>query len=228
MLPELLLIEDDPAQAAWVQHTLSSLLSVVWVDNGKKAMTYLESKSFPLILLDLKLGSTDGVTLLSEMRNRKLIDDGVKIIALTSSEDEEEINGAHLADINEVIHKPVKSSILKSLLQKYLRQIIVNRSGEYRKGPLRFSLAEKNVFLENKDELIKLDISVTCFKILLALAKASGAILTRDQLLDCLGDEGTVGERVIDVHINSIRNLDKYFKNHISTHRGIGYCLQVE
>lgn len=224
---ELLLVEDDPAQAAWVQHTLSSTLPVIWVDGGAKAIAYLETKAFPIILLDLKLGNGSGIELLNELRKKKLISEQTKIIVLTSSLEEEDISNAHTANINEVIHKPVKAAILKSIVQKYQRQIISNEIGEYRVGPLRFSLAEKNVFLEDENKMTRLSISLTDYRILLAMAKAANTILSRDQILDKLGDEGEVGERVIDVHINTLRTIHPFLKAHICTHRGIGYSLQL-
>lgn len=180
---ELLLIEDDAAQAAWVQHTLSSLIPCTWVESGPKALTYLKTKKFPIILLDLKLGAHSGIALLEQLRREKLINGETKIIVLTSSEEEEEISNAHLANIHEVIHKPVKSAVLRSIVQKYLRQIVNNDCGEYRVGPLRFALAEKIVFYENEEQMIRLDISLTNYKILYALAKASNTILSRNPSL---------------------------------------------
>lgn len=227
MLPELLLIEDDADQAAWVIRNLASVINVTWVDSAPKALAYLESKSFPLVLFDLRLGSSDGLALVAEMRSRRLIDDEVKIIAITSSQEEDDINNIHLANIHEVLYKPVKSSIFRSVIQKYLRQVMAKKSGEYRKGPFRFLLASKTVLFETASELIKLDISITGFKILLSLARSEGSILSRNQLLDSIGDEGDVNERVIDVHINSLRAASAYLRQHIVTHRGIGYRLEL-
>jgi len=67
------------------------------------------------------------------------------------------------------------------------------------------------------------------FELLVALARAAGRVLSREQLLDVLkGTEYESFDRSIDVHISRLRaklETDPKAPRHIKTVRGVGYVL---
>jgi CheY-like chemotaxis protein len=113
---EILLVEDNPADARLTQEVLSS--EKIWnhlstVPDGRSAMAFLrregEYAGAPapdLILLDLNLPGMDGRTVLSEIKK----DDALKhipVIILTSSQLEEDIRKSYNLHANCYITKPV-------------------------------------------------------------------------------------------------------------------------
>jgi DNA-binding response OmpR family regulator len=106
----------------------------------------------------------------------------------------------------------------------------------------RMSLAEKVSYLGLEDRLIlhpekydarldgqKIDLTPTEFRILELLLRKKGTVLTREQILDHLwGDEKTVIDRTIDVHIRHIREKLKDLGRYVKSVRGIGYKLEKD
>jgi len=225
ILPVLLLIDDDESMAKFVENAISDLVSFSWVNTLAKAESYLEARRFDLILLDLRLDEDNGLKGLATMREKSLLGNDTRVILLTASEEEGEWVEANKANIDEIVQKPVGRSLLRSIVQKYLRSILKSQRGELCIGRLRLVLSGQTLFYETDKELKKVNLSHSEFKILLSLAQAPGIVFTRDQLLDALGDMGTKGERVIDVHINSLRTKHPYLRLILKTQRGGGYFL---
>jgi DNA-binding response OmpR family regulator len=72
-----------------------------------------------------------------------------------------------------------------------------------------------------------LQLTLTEFRVLEALARRAGVVLTRDKLLDLVrGDDSVVGERIVDVYVRRLRrkleSVDPEFSR-IETVVGLGY-----
>ncbi|MGA8571274.1 MAG: response regulator [Desulfobaccales bacterium] len=115
-LPEILLVEDDPADVEMTQYTLKKSKLVVNLHvagDGVEALNFLrregEFAQAPrpdLILLDLNMPRMDGRTFLAEMR----MDDNLKAIpvcVLTTSQAEEDVIKSYHLGANCYITKPV-------------------------------------------------------------------------------------------------------------------------
>ena len=66
------------------------------------------------------------------------------------------------------------------------------------------------------------------FRILATLAQSPGRVFTRAQLLDRIGDDGSIFERTLDRHVNTLRKKierDPATPSRILTVYGIGYKL---
>jgi CheY-like chemotaxis protein len=115
-LPEILLVEDDPADVELTQYTLrkSKLrVNLHVAGDGVEALAFLRKEEKfgnaprpDLILLDLNMPRMDGRTFLAEMRT----DDNFKTIpvcVLTTSQAEEDVVKSYLMGANCYIAKPV-------------------------------------------------------------------------------------------------------------------------
>ncbi len=112
----VLLVEDNPADADLTVETLERsklALQVAVVDDGAKAMNYLEQRppyeavELPdLVLLDLNLPKADGRQVLEAMR-RNPATRGTPVVVLTSSEAERDIAKSYELGANCYIVKPV-------------------------------------------------------------------------------------------------------------------------
>lgn len=113
---EILLVEDDPADAGLAKRALREgriLCRVNHVRDGVEAMEYLRRQGRfagacrpDLILLDLNMPRMDGREALQEIK----ADDGLKtipVVILTTSDVDRDVNASYLLGANSFITKPM-------------------------------------------------------------------------------------------------------------------------
>jgi len=71
MKPKILIIDDEAAICVSLKYSLSKDYDVTAVMSEEEAMTALERDSFQLVLLDMFLGSTNGIDLLERIKERE-------------------------------------------------------------------------------------------------------------------------------------------------------------
>jgi CheY-like chemotaxis protein len=120
-LARVLLVEDEDT----VRYVLSETLreagcAVTGVCDGNEALQRLQSGSFDLILMDLRIPGMSGWETASLLRERERRDGRhVPIIGLTASPLLEDQRSAKAAGMDEVIVKPVDEDELRSILDRY-------------------------------------------------------------------------------------------------------------
>ncbi|MGC8941886.1 MAG: winged helix-turn-helix domain-containing protein, partial [Sulfurihydrogenibium sp.] len=73
------------------------------------------------------------------------------------------------------------------------------------------------------------NLTITQFKLLLALVNAEGRVLSRDYILENVWKwDKDIYDRTIDVHIKKLRELLGEYGNCIKTVRGIGYKWECD
>lgn len=116
------LVVDDNDMNIRVMKNLLGLCDIVpdTADSGEEALLLVQKNRYDVILLDHMMPGMDGVQTLHAMKEQKLVDEGVKVIALTANA----ISGAREAYLKEgfaeYLSKPVKIKDLVELLKKYL------------------------------------------------------------------------------------------------------------
>jgi two-component system phosphate regulon response regulator PhoB/two-component system alkaline phosphatase synthesis response regulator PhoP len=149
----------------------------------------------------------------------------VPIIMLTAKGDEtDKVLGLELG-ADDYVTKPFSPKELVARVKAVLR-----RKGEKQEsrivevGNILIIDAEKyEVRIEGK----RVELTSTEFRILQLLSSRKGWVHTRDQILDHLwGDEKTVLDRTVDVHIKNLREKLGKAKKFIKNVRGIGYKLE--
>ena len=81
-MKKILLVEDDMMHCALVQDILEMAdYRVQYTDDGREALSILESESFDLILTDINMPKMDGIELLEKIRKTKKPQ---KVIAMTA------------------------------------------------------------------------------------------------------------------------------------------------
>jgi chemotaxis family two-component system response regulator Rcp1 len=114
---ELLLIEDNPADAYLVQHVLreSKLsLHVTVMQDGEQALAfvrrrgpYVDAVRPDLILLDLHLPQKDGHEVVRELKSDRTLR-AIPVVMLTSSEAPEDIRQSYAQQANAYVVKPLE------------------------------------------------------------------------------------------------------------------------
>jgi len=191
--------------------------------NGIVAMTMFKENPFDLLILDLMLPGMSGTEICREIRKIS----SVPIIMLTAKvEEEDRIQGLSMG-ADDYITKPFSPREVVARVRAVLRRVNNETT------PLADVISYDNgLTIDNVQYQIRLhdqEISLTPteFKILGALAKHPGRVLSRGQLVEIVqGHDFGGDDRVIDAHIKKIRQKIETTPSEpqiILTIYGIGY-----
>ena len=221
-LPETILIIDDEVQ-------IRRLLEIALASNGykiseaatgKEGLVAAATHNPSLIILDLGLPDSDGVKILSKLREWYL----KPIIILSARNSEEDIihtldNGA-----NDYLTKPFRTGELLARIRVALRQ----SQGSEDNPNLTFdslTIDLANHIVRKKGEILKL--TSTEFSLLAMLAKNSGRVLTHQNILKEIWGFGYIGQtQYLRVFVAQLRKKiedDPAKPQLLITESGIGY-----
>jgi two-component system OmpR family response regulator len=219
----ILLVDDEAHIREVVQVALTREgLSVRAASNGAEARAAFADGAFDLVILDVMLPDTDGLTLCRELRATQQ----KPVLFLTARGDEiDRVLGLELGGDDYVV-KPFSPRELVARVRALLRRAY--ETGEpakakevLRHGPIQIDLAKHEVSVNGA--LVVL--TPTELGLLAALIERPGVVLSRHQLMQrAYAWDNLVTERTIDTHVRRIRSK---FKEHaldpISTVHGVGY-----
>ncbi|HUJ90668.1 MAG TPA: response regulator transcription factor [Syntrophorhabdales bacterium] len=225
---ELIAILDD-------EPDILELLSVHLKKNRFRVREFPDAESFyrflhsevpDLVILDLMLPDADGFEVCKYLRKTdKLV--SVPIIMLTARVGEtDKILGLELG-ADDYVTKPFSPSELVARVKAVLRRREPRKEDVERidiEGILSLDLQRHEVSVKGK----KVELTSTEFRILQMLASKKGWVFSRDKILDYLwGNEKTVVDRTVDVHIKHLREKLGAGAKLIKNIRGVGYKLEV-
>ncbi len=225
MAHTIALVDDD-------ENILASL-SAALEDEGYKVDTYgdgvealdgIGRRPVDLAILDIKMPKMDGMELLGNLRQK--ID--VPVIFLTSKDDEiDEVMGLRMG-ADDYIKKPFSQRLLLERISAVLRRHDLagqEKSGAdvLRRGELVLDQSRHLCTWKDKE----VNLTVTEFLLVEALARRPGHVNNRDQLIDAAyGEHIYVDDRTIDSHVKRLRrkfkDVDEDFAE-IETLYGLGY-----
>ncbi|TXH38748.1 MAG: response regulator transcription factor [Rhodospirillaceae bacterium] len=221
------LVDDDRNILTSVSMTLEAEgFAVRTYTDGAEALRALSSQPVDLAVLDIKMPRMDGMELLEKLRRSS----DVPVIFLTSKDDEvDELMGLRMG-ADDYIKKPFSQRLLIERIRTLLRREL-SRGGAGEK-PGEAALIRGSLMLDPTRHLctwqnVPVELTVTEFLLLKALAQRPGHVKSRDQLMDAAyGENIYVDDRTIDSHIKRLRKkfkaVDDSF-NQIETLYGVGY-----
>jgi two-component system response regulator ChvI len=223
------LVDDDRNILASVTLALEAEgFAVKSYTDGADALRGISAEPPDLAVLDIKMPRMDGMELLERLRRSS----DMPVIFLTSKDDEvDEIMGLRMG-ADDYIKKPFSQRLLVERIRTLLRREQAVREGggsdvvspeAIRRGELTIDPARHFVSWKGDD----IELTVTEFMLLKALAQRPGHVKSRDQLMDAAyGEHIYVDDRTIDSHIKRLRKkfraVDGEF-SHIETLYGVGY-----
>jgi CheY-like chemotaxis protein len=116
---DILLVEDNPADAELAMHALASsepASKVAWVQDGVAALDFIFRRGAyatrpdhhpRVILLDLKLPKVDGMEVLKQLKENASTR-AIPVVMLTSSGEKRDINASYQLGVNSYVVKPVE------------------------------------------------------------------------------------------------------------------------
>ncbi|MBP0493798.1 response regulator transcription factor [Pararoseomonas indoligenes] len=222
------LVDDDRNILTSVSMTLEQEgFTVRTYTDGESALQGLMARPVDLAVLDIKMPRMDGMELLQRLRQRS----GMPVIFLTSKDDElDELMGLRLG-ADDYITKPFSQRLLLERIRTLLRRNEASRAegsgtpqgGVIARGDLVLDETKHTCTWKGKP----VQLTVTEFLLVKALAVRPGMVKNRDQLIDAAyGENIYVDDRTIDSHVKRVRKkfraVDEGF-GQIETLYGIGY-----
>jgi two-component system, OmpR family, response regulator ChvI len=194
--------------------------------DGDEALRGLTSKPVDLAVLDIKMPRMDGMELLSRLRQTS----GMPVIFLTSKDDEvDEVLGLRMG-ADDYIKKPFSQRLLIERIRALLRREQMRQDkGSADPGSV---IMRGNLLLDPARHACTwkgqpVELTVTEFLLVKALAVRPGHVKSRDQLMDAAyGEHIYVDDRTIDSHIKRLRKKFKAIDTdfgEIETLYGVGY-----
>jgi two-component system, OmpR family, response regulator RegX3 len=231
----VLLVEDDDRVAA----ALTDLLRRhgVVVSRAATGQQALAGADVDLVLLDLGLPDMDGAAVCRALRRSS----AVPIIAVTARGEERDRVLLLRTGVDDYVVKPYSSAELLARIEAVIRRtrhgpaapaprraVPAPGEGVLHAGPLDIDPDSRRVTAHGAE----LQLSRKEFDILLVLARAGGAVCTRETLLDQVWGATLFGStRTLDVHIATLRaklaECAADGADLVETVRGVGHRLRV-
>ena len=232
MAQKITLVDDDRNILTSVSLALQTEgFEVKTYTDGEEGLKGISTAPPDLVVLDIKMPRMDGMEVLSKLRETS----GIPVIFLTSKDDEvDEVIGLRMG-ADDYIKKPFSQRLLIERIRALLRRQSLKsqpaanaNAGESDKGKIvRGPLSLDDERHESTWHGKAVDLTVTEYLLLKALALRPGHVKNRDELIDmAYGENIYVDDRTIDSHIKRVRKKFKQVDddfNHIETLYGIGY-----
>lgn len=224
----ILAVDDDEEILRLIKRVLQiEGFQVETVDNGESAVHEFEKRPYDLVLLDLMLPGTDGISVCQHIRSFS----PVPIIILTAkTSDQDQVTGLE-AGADDYITKPFSTKALVARVKAALRRsqmtFPVPASSRLVSGDLVINFSDRLVTVAGEE--IKL--TQTEFNLLQELAQHSGKVLTHTHLLNHVwGTEYQDELRYLHVFVSRLRTklgLKKDGFQVFENISGVGYRFNI-
>ncbi len=222
---KLLFVEDDLVIAHELIVELErASYDVTWEKDGTAGLKQALNGSFEVILIDRMLPGIDGITLLSEIRSRKILTPALILSALGTPK--ERVEGLRSGS-DDYIVKPFDTDELLARLAAVRRRVEQASALRLTAGNMTLDLRQQAAFC--KGALISL--TPREFRMLEYLAENKGQIVTKRMLLqDVWNYRHAPHENLVDVHISNLRKKleGQELGVSIKTIRSRGFILQED
>ena len=227
----LLLVEDDPAIARTVAYALAReglavTHSLLLGDAHAQLFGQSRGVPFDLLVLDVGLPDGSGLDLLRELRQSHA---ATPVLMLSAHGEEiDRVLGLELG-ADDYLPKPFSPRELAARVKALLRRAAAHATPATpaSASPFHDDAAGQRIFLRGQP----LALTRREYRLLSALLAGAGRIHARDALLAAAwGDDSDSTDRTVDTHVKTLRAKLREAdpaREYISTHRGMGYCLDV-
>jgi two-component system, OmpR family, response regulator AdeR len=222
----ILVAEDEPD----ISKILTSYLErdgfrTVTAGDGEIALMHHQMMKPDLILLDVQMPKRDGISVLAEVRRRGSTP---VIMATARAEDLDKLSALHIGADDYVV-KPFNPMEVVARVKAVLRRTNGTMADPVilRVGAIEIDTVCYIVSVIGGRETKALDLTLTEYRLLEHMARASRRVFSRAELVDACLPEGDALERTVDSHISNLRRkLDLAgAPGHCVVVRGVGYRL---
>lgn len=221
---KILIADDEERIVRLVSDFLNnSGYETITASDGRKALDIFErqGEELSLAIIDIMMPEIDGWTLTREIRKSS----DLPIIMLSARAEEFDLLTGFESGIDEYVTKPFSPAVLVKRVDALIRRNCGKASAKTEEKGLVIDDAAFMAFIDGNE----LELTLKEFELLSYLAKNSGRVLTRDQLLDAIWGYDYLGDsRTVDSHIARLRTkLGDFGGTHLKTIYGMGYKLEL-
>ncbi|HKQ62491.1 MAG TPA: response regulator [Candidatus Polarisedimenticolaceae bacterium] len=225
----VVVIEDESDILEVLRHWLAREgAEVLCSSDGAEGLQRVQSRLPSLVLLDLMLPGLDGLEICRRLKSSPLTRAIPILMVSAKGEESDVVLGLELG-ADDYLTKPFSPKELVARVRAVLRR-----------GPLREErgagerIVREGMVIDTGRHQVLIEgrpvaLTATELRLLHYLASHPGRVFTRDQLLDrVIGQEATVVERNVDVHVGAVRKKLGTHRELIETVRGVGYRFRED
>lgn len=229
-MKKILLVEDETSVVDFIKKGLTEGNYEVSVAlDGITAIKMASESLFDLLILDIMLPGKNGIEVCKEIRAKNI---KVPVLFLTALGTAENIAMGLNIGGDDYLVKPFKFIELNARINALLRRGFQNESSLDTKEENIYILSDLSVNDDAKKVIrnnLEISLTATEYRLLLAMIKNKGKVLSRMELLESAWDINfNLGTNVVDVYINYLRKkVDADYDNKlVHTVVGMGYVLK--
>ena len=222
---QIMIVEDEPKLGQLlVDYLQAAGYATHWLTNGSEVVPAVHAHSPALILLDLMLPGSDGLTVCRELRHFT----DIPVVMVTAKIEEiDRLLGLEIG-ADDYICKPYSPREVVARVKTILRRCY--RPLDNTQEETQLHIDEPRFQASYQGQM--LDLTPAEFRLLKTLASQPGNVFSREQLLNNLYDDyRVVTDRTIDSHIKNLRRKLELIdgeKSFIRSVYGVGYRWEAE
>ena len=222
---KVLVVEDEKKIASFVRKGLEAQGFVVEVSlNGDDGFAMATSRPYDAAILDIMLPGRDGLSILRNLRDRKI---SLPVILLTArSELNERLEGLNLG-ADDYLTKPFHIEELIARLHAVTRRAAGVSQSILAVADLKMNLLTRKVTRGEAN----IELTAREFSLLEHLMRSPGRVLTRVEICERVWDYNFDPDtNLVEVYIQRLRKKvdGAAARKLIETIRGVGYCIKVD
>lgn len=231
---QVLVVEDDQEIRDLISGQLRrEQYGVQEAKNGREALEHLKDQNFDLLVLDWMLPDVEGVQIASVVKatpqhHHPASGKETPILMVTAKSTPQDIIHGLESGADDYITKPFDLLVFRARIRALLRRVQKDEDlkkgadGEVQLNDMKINFESHQVFIGGEE----IQLTLSEFKLLSALVKNRGKVLTRDRLIALVQGEGVaVIDRTVDTHIFGLRKKLESCSDLIETVRGVGYRI---
>jgi two-component system KDP operon response regulator KdpE len=228
-LPVVLIVEDEPQMRRFLRTALEGhAYRPIEAATAREGVAQATGRNPDAILLDLGLPDSDGIDVTRRLREWST----TPIIVISARGQEQDKVAALDAGADDYLTKPFGVGELLARLRVALRHSVRRATGTsdpvFAVGGLRVDQERRRVLVDERE----VHLTPTEYKLLTALVRQAGRVLTHRQLLkDVWGPNATAQTHYLRVYMTQLRHKiegDPAKPRYLLTEPGVGYRLQAE
>jgi len=220
----ILLVEDDPRQAAFIMHGLEQEgNSIDHAIDGDEGLAFAISAPYDVFVTDLMLPKKDGLSLIYDIRAKGIVAPVLILSARNSVDDR--VKGLQSGGDDYLVKPFAFSELLARIQALYRRATGIAESARLVLGTLRLDLQRRKAW---RGEQV-LDLQPKEFALLEYLMRNAGRVVSKTMIMEHVWDYNFDPQtNVVEARISRLREkIDRSFeKPFIHTIRGVGYILE--
>ena len=233
----ILIVEDEREIADSVEYALTAAgMQVCRCETAGQAQHTLSETGFDLCILDIGLPDANGIEVLKQWRQQPSSYQEMPVIVLTARNEEiERIVGLEVG-ADDYVCKPFSPRELVARVKVILKRASASGASSISKQ----NTAPEDILSPFQEDQNRFEISYrgndlkltrSEYLLLAHLLQQPGRVFSRRQLIEAtFSSSHPSDDRAIDTHIKGLRakiKLQNPHKDHIKTHRGFGYSIEL-